>query len=261
MKVRVEKRFAFSAVPDALLEDKRLSLSARAVLGWMLGRPPGWKISLEHMKSVLGVSDKVWPRIRDELANAGYYQQDRQRGVSKRGKKGVWVWEHVITDAPLLSIPPIGRDGESIPPFCIDGGCRDARGGDIPDHLNRQNHHPSREREVAGTPAPAAVEVEVVEDEEDLIEAACWAAAAAGNPPRAPGAFRAAVRKRIRDHGASPEDRASLAAWREHLTRASKAREAAQVQSAAVTFPPRVSQEVASKHLAKMREQLHRGAI
>ena len=91
MKVRVEKRFAFSAVPDALLEDKRLSLSARTVLGWMLGRPPGWKISLEHMKSVLGVSDKVWPRIRDELANAGYYQQDRQRGVSKRGKKGVPV--------------------------------------------------------------------------------------------------------------------------------------------------------------------------
>jgi len=45
MKVRVEKRFAFSAVPDALLEDKRLSLSARAVLGWMLGRPPGWKIT------------------------------------------------------------------------------------------------------------------------------------------------------------------------------------------------------------------------
>jgi len=259
MKVRVEKRFAFSAVPDALLEDKRLSLSARAVLGWMLGRPPGWKISLEHLKSVLGVSDKVWPRIRDELANAGYYQQDRQRGVSKRGKKGVWVWEHVITDAPLLSIPPIGRGGESIPPVCIDGGCRDARGGDIPDESNKENHHhPSREREDAGAPAPAAVAV--VDEEEDLIEAACWAARAAGNPPRAPGAFRAAVRKRIRELGASQEDRASLVAWREHISRTSKARKT-QVQAVAVTFPPRASQEVASKHLAKMREQLQRGAL
>jgi len=257
MKVRVEKRFAFSAVPDALLEDKRLSLSARAVLGWMLGRPPGWKISLEHLKSVLGVSDKVWPRIRDELANTGYYQQDRQRGVSKRGKKGVWVWEHVITDAPLLSIPPIGRGGESIPPVCIDGGCRDARGGDIPDESNKENHHhPSREREDAGAPAPAGV----VDEEEDLIEAACWAARAAGNPPRAPGAFRAAVRKRIRELGASPEDRASLVAWREHISRTSKAREN-QVQAVAVTFPSRASQEVASKHLAKMREQLQRGAL
>lgn len=253
MKVRVEKRFAFSAVPDALLEDKRLSLSARAVLGWMLGRPPGWKISLEHLKSALGVSDKVWPRIRDELANAGYYQQDRQRGESVKGKKGVWIWEHVVTDAPLLSIPPIGRDGESIPPFCIDGGCRDARGGDIPDHLNRQNHHhPSREREVAGAPAPAAVEV--VEDEEDLIEAACWVASTAGNPPRAPGAFRAAVRKRIREYGVSPEDLASLRAWRERTT---KAREA---KTMTATLPPKASPEVVKQHLAQMREQL-RGAV
>lgn len=115
-----------------------------------------------------------------------------------------------------------------------------------------------RAREDAGAPAPAAVAV--VEEEEDLIEAACWAASTAGNPPRAPGAFRAAVRKRIREHGASPEDRASLVAWREHHSRASKAREA-QVQATAVTFPPRASQEVASKHLAKMREQLQRGAL
>lgn len=259
MKVRVEKRFAFSAVPDALLEDKRLSLSARAVLGWMLGRPPGWKISLEHLKSALGVSDKVWPRIRDELANAGYYQQDRQRGVSKRGKKGVWIWEHVITDAPLLSTPPIGRDGESIPPFCRDAECRDAPGGDIPDDVNRQNHHPSRSREETGAPAPAGV-VGVVEDEEDLVEAACWAASAAGNPPRAPGAFQAAVRKRIREHGASLEDWESLRAWREQLSRAAKVSEA---QATSVALPPRSAPEVASKYLARMREQLQQdgGAV
>lgn len=141
VEVVVRKRHAFSAVPDALLEDRRLSLAARAVAGWMLGRPPAWRLMLGHMKYNLGISDKQWTGIRKELTAAGYYSQKKERGVSATGKQGVWKWTHTVTDDPIFSIPPFCMDGERT--HAARSGAErkhaersDAGGGDIPDEHN-----------------------------------------------------------------------------------------------------------------------------
>ncbi|MBK7846249.1 MAG: hypothetical protein IPJ73_02150 [Zoogloea sp.] len=49
----VRKRRPYSSVPDDVLEDIRLSMRARLVVAWMLGRPDGWIIRVAMMK-VLG---------------------------------------------------------------------------------------------------------------------------------------------------------------------------------------------------------------
>ena len=73
--ITVRKRQKWSAVPDDVLEHPRLSLRARAVLGWMLGRSDGWVIQIEHMLRVLRMTEYVWASVRNELQAAGYYRK------------------------------------------------------------------------------------------------------------------------------------------------------------------------------------------
>jgi hypothetical protein len=73
----VRKRRPYSSVPDDVLEDIRLSMRARLVVAWMLGRPDGWIIRIAHMMKVLGMSEHIWTAIRNELQQVGYYRQTR----------------------------------------------------------------------------------------------------------------------------------------------------------------------------------------
>lgn len=93
--IDIRKKRPFGAVPDDILQDKRLSISARCVLAWMIGRPAGWIIRVEHMRHVLGLTDGVWRRIREELKACSYYVQERVRDSS-----GKFHWKIYITDTP-----------------------------------------------------------------------------------------------------------------------------------------------------------------
>lgn len=127
--VKVRKRQRWSAVPDAVLENTSLSFSARLTLGWLLGREEGWEIKVGYMCRALGLTDKTWPKVRDELVEAGFYSQEKR--VMPTGKI-FWVCE--VTDAPLYqseSIPPKKGDGQkTIPPSGMDGSSMDGNGGD-----------------------------------------------------------------------------------------------------------------------------------
>lgn len=112
--ISVNRRLAYSAVPDAVLEHPALSFSARTTLGWMLGRPAGWEIRVGYMLKVLRLTDKTWKRTKRELIREGFFSQRREKGDN-----GKFVWFQEVTDAPLFPIPPKRMDGN-----CSDAGVR-----------------------------------------------------------------------------------------------------------------------------------------
>ena len=128
-QITIQKRAAFSVVPDAVLENLGLSFSARVALAWLLGRPTGWQVRVGHLCRVLGLTGRTWPRSRKELEAAGFFRQERRRGSGNQ-----FVWVHLVTDAPLYadqtSIPTDREDG-SIPTVCRDAARIDACRGDI----------------------------------------------------------------------------------------------------------------------------------
>ena len=86
---------------DALLEHPTLSLNARTVLAWMLGRPGGWEIQISYMLSKLSITDNVWRTVKKDLVRHGFFSQTR---IQTEGGKFIWMQE--ATDEPLYIDKP-----------------------------------------------------------------------------------------------------------------------------------------------------------
>lgn len=100
LKIRKTRNDPWTTVDNRVFYDLRLSLEARAVLGWMLGRSDGFEIRIGPLCRMLGVSDTKWRRIRGELTAAGYFVQAKRPGAGGR-----FVWENEVTDYPLDRVP------------------------------------------------------------------------------------------------------------------------------------------------------------
>lgn len=212
-RIAIKKRHSYSSVPDAVLENLSLSFTARITLAWLLGRPPGWEVRVGHLRRVLGLSDKTWPRARDELATAGFYRQERTTGRSNK-----FVWRHWVTDAPLYEsnpadpIPPKGGDGAT-PPRGRDGGGMDAEQGDIPPRVNQDiNHHQPGGGVPQGWEEAAALEIELEGKQREI--------------KNLPGLKRA-ILNRYRAEGGPGAAVLGLLATRREATRQASARQAA----------------------------------
>lgn len=246
----VRKRRPYSSVPDDVLEDIRLSMRARLVLAWMLGRPDGWIIRIVHMMKVLGMSEHIWTAIRNELQQVGYYRQTRVRLDTGR-----FVWEKEAIDPPETPSPKVsgmvatthGAAGHD--EFRHDDFRPDTF-GDIPPSSKQDQLPPpptSSRKHAASESAPPPVVVDL----DDLVEAAYWQATKADKLILNPSAWRASVRKRLQEHGPSPEDQFCLEEWRASL----KAKERRQAEEAerAAKVEPVADREVAMQHLRSLR--------
>jgi|GEM_PF-4960807 len=89
----------WTSVPNAALEDERLSYRARGVLGYLLSRPDGWATDSERMaqKGKEG-RDAIRTALR-ELENAGYVHKRMLQGT-----RGTWTTERYVYDRPVTSI-------------------------------------------------------------------------------------------------------------------------------------------------------------
>ncbi|MBK7846250.1 MAG: hypothetical protein IPJ73_02155 [Zoogloea sp.] len=88
----------------------------------------------------------------------------------------------------------------------------------------------------------------MVEDLNELVEAACWQAMKADKAIKNPSAWRASVRKRIQENGPSPEDQLCHEEWRAFL-KAKERRQAEEAEKATKATPisdPDVARERAS---------------
>lgn len=239
--VKIIKRRAWSAVPDDLLQDKRISLKARAVMAWIVGRPADWILYIRQMQVALGMTETMWKSIRSELEAACYYRQQRVQLMN-----GKIHWEKVFTDEPLQPTPNSPPMAKTIAVEPSRGFATGGEVGDIPPIQKQKNLPPpptsSRKKASSeSTPQP-------VVDMEDLIEAAYWQAMKANKPIMNPSAWRASVRKRIQENGPSAEDLLCLDQWRAFL-KAMERRQAEEAEKAAKAAPvsdPDVARERAS---------------
>ena len=92
----------WGAVPDALLEDTRLSLSTRAVAAWICGRAPGWKFYKWHILKTLGLGLDTWWNVRRQLMATGYLVAFQPRAEAGRFNKMVLRFDPV--SRPFASI-------------------------------------------------------------------------------------------------------------------------------------------------------------
>jgi hypothetical protein len=261
-RIVVRKRRPHSSVPDDVLEDIRLSMRARLVLGWMLGRPDGWVIRIAHMMKVLGMSEHIWAAIRNELQQVGYYRQTRIRLETGR-----FVWEKEVIDPPeppspkvsgmVATTPGAARHGGSMPDaFRPDATMPDAF-GDIPPSSKQDQLPPpptSSKKHAQSKSTPQSV---VVVELDELVESACWQALKADKQITNRSAWRASVRKRIQENGPSQEDQLCLEEWRAFL-KAQERRQAEDAEKAAKEAQPVANREVAMAHLRDLKRPFGR---
>ena len=89
MKIGVQSDLAPWAVVDLRIFKLKLSPTARLVLGWVAGRPPGWDFRLGYMLHCVNLGEPQWRRARLELIKNGFFCQ------SKRSLgRGKFVWDN-----------------------------------------------------------------------------------------------------------------------------------------------------------------------
>jgi hypothetical protein len=222
-------------------------MRARLVLAWMLGRPDGWIIRIAHMMKVLGMSEHIWTAIRNELQQVGYYRQTRIRLDTGR-----FVWEKEAIDPPEAPSPKVSGMVATTPGAAGHDGFRhdDFRPdsfGDIPPSSN-QDQLPPPPTSAKKRAQSQSLPQQVVENLDELVEAAYWQATRADKQIMNPSAWRASVRKRIQENGPSPEDQLCLEEWRAFLKAIERrqAEEAEKTAKAAPVSDPDVARERAS---------------
>ncbi len=246
--VKIIKRRAWSAVPDDILQDKRISLKARAVMAWIVGRPADWILYIRQMQHALGMTEAMWKSIRSELETAGYFKQHRVQLAN-----GKIQWQKSFTDEPMQpspSSPPMEKisDGETTHGATTGDFATGGEVGDVPPIQKQRKLPPpptssKKHAQSESTPQPV-----VVVELDELVESACWQAMRADKQIANPSAWRASVRKRIQEKGPSPEDLLCLEEWRA-FHKAKKRRQAEDADKAAKAAPvadPDVARERAS---------------
>ncbi|WP_406113569.1 hypothetical protein [Kitasatospora purpeofusca] len=95
---------SFTVLPNGLLQDRRLSYTARGLLADLLSRPDGWREDGRHMADTSSQGRGTVRRALKELADAGYY-----RVVRVRRPDGTIRSEAHVFDLPQLVPPGVAR--------------------------------------------------------------------------------------------------------------------------------------------------------
>ncbi len=104
----------WGAVPEALIEDSRLSLDTRAVAAWLAIKAHGWQISVKYLRQQMELGEERWLRIAREMEEAGYFSRLKQQGEG-----GQWEWR--ITFSPVSTIPGLPGHGLPVPGSSVPG--------------------------------------------------------------------------------------------------------------------------------------------
>jgi hypothetical protein len=99
----------FVQISNAALQDNRLSLSARGLIAFVLSLPPDKTFSAAWLETQVPDGRREIRSALRELQAAGYHRRTRS------SKGGTWIWDQVISDAPVFTredvegeVPPSG---------------------------------------------------------------------------------------------------------------------------------------------------------
>jgi hypothetical protein len=156
---RIRHARGFTVLPNALLQDRRLSYTARGLLADLLSRPDGWREDGRHMADTSPQGRLAVAKALRELTAFGYYRVERVRRPD-----GTFVSETHVYDIPQVG-PGAVRPGSGRPA----DGARDAhpvkdRGKEPTLPAQRTaSPDPGGQRDVASPPpSPALTEAAAV---------------------------------------------------------------------------------------------------
>lgn len=83
--IRERHKSGFSVLSNKIWDDNSLSVEAKGALGYLLSRPPNWRVRLTQVARKLRVGRDRLYRIVNECIQAGYVvrQQEREAGAFK----------------------------------------------------------------------------------------------------------------------------------------------------------------------------------
>lgn len=120
--VQIYHEYRFGMVPEALLEDSRLDLDARAVAAWLAIKQHGWQISISVLRNRLSQDGKIlskerWKRIAEQLEAAEYLSRRKINGAG-----GLWTWEIIFTPVSRsFTMDGFSTHGSATPGRAADG--------------------------------------------------------------------------------------------------------------------------------------------
>ncbi|AUY50571.1 hypothetical protein [Streptomyces sp. CB01881] len=94
----------FTVLPNGLLQDRRLSYTARGLLADLLSRPDGWREDGRHMADPSPQGRGAIRKALKELTEAGYYRVEKIRMPD-----GTIRTETHVYDTPQLAVPGVTR--------------------------------------------------------------------------------------------------------------------------------------------------------
>ena len=101
----------FTVLPNTLLQDRRLSYTARGLLADLLSRPDGWREDGRHMADTSPQGRLSVAKALRELTAFGYYRVERVRRAD-----GTFVSQAHVYDAPQVGpsavLPDSGRSAD-----------------------------------------------------------------------------------------------------------------------------------------------------
>lgn len=198
----------------ALLRDSRLSFGARGLFSYLWDLPQGWRANSAHLVSQSPQGRDAIRTLLKELEAVGAMRSEDIRGASGHlnGKRWVLVApDRWAVEAPLSNKKP--PDPEAAPAAIPTEG-RVFRLSENPT-VGESNTkvHQGKGSSIKTTTNQVN---QVVEDIDELVEAAAWAFKNGGGKINNEAGFKHKVRTRILScsTGPSSEDMQSLLAWR-----------------------------------------------
>jgi len=88
-------------VPNSIYEDQRLSIEAKAVLIYLLSRPPTWEVRHDQLCRHLRIGRKRLERALTELVDAGYAERDEVQGRDLHNR--FMTLNYVVRNVPVTT--------------------------------------------------------------------------------------------------------------------------------------------------------------
>lgn len=210
----------------ALLRDARLSWGARGLFSFLWDLPRGWRPRLAHLVCMAPDGrDAVRSRIKElEGLTAIRFEPIRGEGGRLCGKRWVLVSPERWAVAAPLSCTGFTEDRKTRSSVNPIVGKTDAK-------VHQAEGSPSQVSTISKTtttPEARATHEIQIEYLNQLIDAALWLAKKSGNQIRNDGAWKRALRARLKASGATEDDVAALDEYRD-------AQRSAQTRRAAIS--------------------------
>ncbi|MER8184687.1 hypothetical protein [Kitasatospora sp. NPDC094015] len=99
----------FTVLPNCVLQDRRLSYTARGLLADLLSRPDGWREDGRRMADTSPQGRGAIRRALRELTEAGFYRVDKVRGADGTVRSEAHVFDTPQRGRPDVPLPAAGE--------------------------------------------------------------------------------------------------------------------------------------------------------